>query len=65
MQISDQEMETERCSNCEEASCEIRCEQCQAAYCKACGEVLHKSAARKLHTMVALEGTVEWLGDCP
>eukprot|EP00047_Mylnosiga_fluctuans_P012298 m.25267 g.25267 ORF g.25267 m.25267 type:complete len:174 (+) comp4140_c0_seq1:121-642(+) len=42
------------CGNCEEARIALRCVQCQAAYCRACGEVLHKSALRKSHTLVPM-----------
>lgn len=43
------------CQNCEDDLALLRCTTCCAMYCRSCGEVLHKSAKMRSHTMVRLQ----------
>eukprot|EP00053_Salpingoeca_punica_P022234 m.214064 g.214064 ORF g.214064 m.214064 type:complete len:239 (+) comp31739_c0_seq1:703-1419(+) len=45
------------CSNCEEQKAAVRCTDCDSIFCEECNQVLHKSAKKKTHVIVNLDGT--------
>eukprot|EP00043_Microstomoeca_roanoka_P013883 m.136667 g.136667 ORF g.136667 m.136667 type:complete len:194 (-) comp15873_c0_seq45:230-811(-) len=43
------------CSNCEEELALLYCNECDAHFCRACGDVLHKNAKMKQHNIKRIE----------
>jgi hypothetical protein len=58
-----QEQHVDRCMQCDEKNADVSCVECTKTLCTGCDALLHKSAARAVHTRIPIGGN-EGPGKC-